>query len=461
MTSANRPVLESSELLGAMNHYPSFDIMLSTKTIRAFAFITGFFLQCNIITSSLGLPFLHITDALVVAGSPVLLMMCMSHLTKSSGWLLILFLCICLALTLLGFFQRGPGDAYTTILTFFYTVFMISFVYVLFRCDQLESFLWGLVIGASAAILLLHADAEMGRTLQRYGLSYPFNSELAKIKAQVLDNPSILQRLQKAGGIWDRGNEAGPTFGLASAAAAHLSLFYKRPRIFLVFLIIYLSSFPLTLNRSGLFAVLSVFALLILRSRRVIALLVAAFGIATLIIILNVSGVLTSLGFLEALNTRFIEDSGAGQNISERVLSTLAGANLAFQYPLGIGFSARANELLQAVGLRTPHNGFLATAYMSGLPFAVLAFASVIYVILHGCRINFVYFSAFCLLISYSFEELNYNPVFMAYVGIIIGYTHLSLDYRVFTGRLIRRIYYRGAEIVPDIDYKFTPGRHS
>ncbi|TGU53278.1 O-antigen ligase domain-containing protein, partial [Mesorhizobium sp. M2D.F.Ca.ET.148.01.1.1] len=68
----------------------------------------------------------------------------------------------------------------------------------------------------------------------------------------------LLLRLEKAGGIWPVGNTAGPAFALAGAAAAHLAERYKRPMLFGIFILVYLASFTLTLNRSGIFAVIAI-----------------------------------------------------------------------------------------------------------------------------------------------------------------------------------------------------------
>jgi len=103
-----------------------------------------------------------------------------------------------------------------------------------------------------------------------------------------------------------------------------------------------------------------------------------------------------------------------------------------FQHPLGIGFTARYEELVRIAKIGTPHNGFMATAYASGVGFCVMSAFAMFYAIFRKRKIGFFVYSAIGIIIGYQFEELNFNPVFMAHVGLALAYAAIDLDFRLF-----------------------------
>ncbi|MQB10236.1 hypothetical protein DXT96_10280 [Agrobacterium sp. ICMP 6402] len=101
-------------------------------------------------------------------------------------------------------------------------------------------------------------------------------------------------------------------------------------------------------------------------------------------------------------------------------------------HPLGVGFTARSQELSAISHSGTPHNGFLATAYASGIGFCFLSAFALVYAIFRKRKIGFFTYSAIGVIIGYQFEELNFNPVFMAHIGLALAYAFIDLDFRLF-----------------------------
>lgn len=111
-----------------------------------------------------------------------------------------------------------------------------------------------------------------------------------------------------------------------------------------------------------------------------------------------------------------------------------------FQHPLGIGFTARYEELVRIAKIGTPHNGFMATAYASGLGFCVMSAFALFYAIFRKRKVGFFVYSAIGIMIGYQFEELNFNPVFMAHVGLALAYAAIDLDFRLFLKNTMMRM---------------------
>ncbi|KAB0461471.1 hypothetical protein C9410_13945 [Rhizobium sp. SEMIA 439] len=111
-----------------------------------------------------------------------------------------------------------------------------------------------------------------------------------------------------------------------------------------------------------------------------------------------------------------------------------------FLHPLGIGFTARYEELARIAKIGTPHNGFMATAYASGLGFCMMSAFALFYAIFRKRKIGFFVYSAIGIIIGYQFEELNFNPVFMAHVGLALAYAAIDLDFRLFLKTTVMRM---------------------
>jgi len=141
----------------------------------------------------------------------------------------------------------------------------------------------------------------------------------------------------------------------------------------------------------------------------------------------------------DAISKRFIEDENATSNIFERLESLGYGIQVALNNPFGVGLMARVAEMKMFSNLGTPHNGFISTAFTAGILVCIFVVSSVAYIVFRFRKVRFFLYVAVTLTCGYLFEELDVNAVFMAWVGLLIGYTCLDLDYRLVRGRVILR----------------------
>lgn len=442
--STNMAASHQSPLPGfvlAMPLYPSKTIQVPGLFLAIFVFSIGFFIQCNVLTSNLGLRFLNITDMLVLMTLPVIALLYIRCLTPSIILLYLVPLTIFFALSAVFADERGEGEFYTTAMAYFYAVYFLFFAYMLFKENLLELFCWGIFAGFIAVTILLFLDIVIHDQLASLGLSFMFDETAVLAAAAKGELSPLLLRVEKAGGIWPVGNTAGPAFALAGAAVAYLAERQKRPALFAVFLLVYLASFTLTLNRSGIFAVLAIGVYFYIRNFSIKMLLSTYFGFALSALVIAAILPLGAFDFAEQIfSKRFLEDSNSSNNAQERWDTLTGGFQVMLRHPLGIGFTARYEELSRISRIGTPHNGFLATAYASGIGFGLLSAFALVYAILRKRKVGFFAYSAIAIVIVYQFEELNFNPVFMAYMGLVLAYTFIDLDFRFFLKNTMMRM---------------------
>jgi hypothetical protein len=425
----------------AMPLYPSKTIRVPGLFLAIFVFSIGFFIQCNVLTSNLGLRFLNITDMLVLMTLPVIALLYIRCLTPSIILLYLVPLTLFFVLSAVFADERGEGEFYTTAMAYFYAVYFLFFAYMLFKENLLELFCWGIFAGFIAVTILLFLDIVIHDQLASLGLSFMFDETAVLAAAAKGELSPLLLRVEKAGGIWPVGNTAGPAFALAGAAVAYLAERQKRPALFAVFLLVYLASFTLTLNRSGVFAVLAIGVYFYIRNFSIKMLLSTYFGFALSALVIAAVLPLGAFDFAEQIfSKRFLEDSNSSNNAQERWDTLTGGIQVMLHHPLGIGFAARYEELSRISRIGTPHNGFLATAYASGIGFGLLSAFALVYAILRKRKVGFFAYSAIGIVIVYQFEELNFNPVFMAYMGLVLGYTFIDLDFRFFLKNTMMRM---------------------
>lgn len=437
--ASRQPVLPGFVL--AMPLYPSKTINIPGIFLAIFVFSIGFFIQCNVLTSNLGLRFLNITDMLVLMMLPVIALLYVRCLTLSIILFYLLPLTILFALTTLFADSRGDGEFYTAAMTYFYAVYFLFFAYMLFKENLLELFCWGIFAGFIAVTILLFLDIVIHDQLASLGLSFMFDEAGVLELAAKGEITPLLLRVEKAGGIWPVGNTAGPAFALAGAAAAYVAERQKRPSLFAAFLLVYLASFTLTLNRSGVFAVLAIGLYFYIRNFSIKMLLSTYFGFALSALVIAAVLPLGAFDFAEqAFSKRFLEDSNSSNNLQERWETIVGGFQVMLQHPLGIGFAARYEELTQITRIGTPHNGFMATAYASGLGFCIMSAFALFYAVFRKRKVGFFAYSAIGVIIGYQFEELNFNPVFMAHVGLALAYAAIDLDFRLFLKNTVMRM---------------------
>ena len=427
-------------LVIAMPLYPSKIIDIPAAVLATFVFSIGFFIQCNIVTSNIGLRFLNISDMLVLMTLPAIILLYIRCLTPSIILLYLFPLTTLFGLTALFADARGDGEFYPTALTYFYAVYFLFFIYMVLKENLLALFCCGSFAGFIAVTILLFLDVTIHDRLATLGLSFQFDEAAVLEAAAKGEMSAMFLRIEKAGGIWSAGNMAGPAFALAGAAAAYLAERYRRPFVFAIFLAIYLASFTLTLNRSGVFAVLAIGAYYYLRNFSIRMLFSTYFGVAFSALVIAAVLPFGALNFVEqAFSKRFLEDDRSTDNAHERWTTITGGFEVMLNHPLGIGFSARDQELSGISGIGTPHNGFLATAYTSGIGFCLLSAFALVYTIFRTRKVGFFAYSAIGVVVGYQFEELNSNPVFMAHVGMALAYAFTDLDFRLFLKNAVMR----------------------
>ncbi|EGP55119.1 O-antigen ligase family protein [Agrobacterium tumefaciens] len=417
----------------AMPFYPSKTVNVPGRFLSVFVFSIGFFIQCNVATSNVGLRFLNITDMLVLLTLPAIALLYIRSLTPSIILFYLLPLTVFFALSTLFADDRGDGEFYTTAMTYFYAVYFLFFAYMMFKENLLDIFCWGIFAGFIAVAILLFLDIIIHDQLASVGLSFMFDEAGVRETAAKGEFNPLLLRFEKPGGIWPVGNTAGPAFALASAAAAYIAERRRRPALFAVFLVVYLASFTLTLNRSGVFAVLAIGLYFYIRNFSIRMLLSTYFGLALSALVIAAVLPLGAFDFAEqAFSKRFFEDNNSSNNVQERWTTITGGFQVMLNHPLGIGFASRISELSKITTIGTPHNGFLATAYASGIGFCILSAFATIYAVFRKRKVSFFAYSAVGVIIGYQFEELNFNPVFMAHVGLALAYAFIDLDFRLF-----------------------------
>ncbi|TQN61858.1 O-antigen ligase domain-containing protein [Agrobacterium tumefaciens] len=425
----------------AMPLYPSKTVNVPGLILTIFVFLIGFFIQCNVATTNIGLRFLNITDMLVLMTLPVIALLYIRSLTPSIILFYLLPLTAFFVLSTLFADDRGDGEFYTTAMTYFYAVYFLFFAYMLFKENLLDIFCWGMFAGFIVVTILLFLDIVIHDQLAVVGLSFMFDEASVREAAAKGEFNPLLLRFEKPGGIWPVGNTAGPAFALASAAAAYLAERRRRPALFAIFLIVYLASFTLTLNRSGVFAVLAIGIYFYIRNFSIRMLLSTYFGFALSALVIAAVLPLGAFDFAEqAFSKRFFEDSNSSNNVQERWMTITGGFQVMVNHPLGIGFASRISELSKITTVGTPHNGFLATAFASGIGFCLLTAFALVYAVFRKRKISFFAYSAIGVIVGYQFEELNFNPVFMAHVGLALAYAFIDLDFRLFLKNTITRM---------------------
>lgn len=427
MRIAQRPFVSTNNA-HAMGR-PARDRWFSTRGPIWLAATIGLLLQLNIIPAAFGSRFLHITDPIMLVGAPLLATIFTRGWMRIAGLACFIPLLCWLMLVLAYSWSQGDLDIYQRILIYCYALCGSFFVLHTTRRPLLEPFCMGTIVGAVFSILLLILDSMAALPLAKFGLALEFDREAVLDHMARGEAVGNALRIAKAGGLWAAGNEAGPALALAAPAVAYLCERRKALWPYILFLTIYLAGFAFTQNRSGLFAVLIVGAILFLRLRSFRKLVAAIFVIPIVAaLLLGLSATAGLAGFDQVVATRFTEDSHAEENVSERMRSTVVGLQLAITYPLGISYESRVAKMRMDSGVATPHNGFIILSFNSGILFSLFLIFSTAYAIIFS-RNHEIYFKYVAVSFSFCmfFEELHINPIFMFYFGIIMGFPMLSI----------------------------------
>jgi hypothetical protein len=379
------------------------------------AFAFGFFLQFDIMTSTFGLPFLRITDALMFLFLPCLLIVVGINKAVRDGLFYFVVLFVVVGACLLFKTAVDEGDIYMTLILLLTSVFTFFFVEA---ADErvLVWFATGTLLGLmpSLAVLFLQAGGNSG--LAGIGLGVPVDQMGSKAE---------LFASVKPGGMWVHGNEAGHVYAVAMASALYLAVRFRRPLIYIAFYAVLIASFSVTLNRGGLIAPTIALAYCYVRMGRfflyVQSAAIVAIGLVVIVTLPNFPGLDT---FSDTIEARFFEDSNADNNITERVVSNIAGFQVALENPFGIGYKQRISMMAERTihGVVSIHNGFLSQAYQSGIFVSFFYVLSCIYLFLNRRSVSpfYVIMSLFTAT-SMMFEELSINQLFIFSVALTIA----------------------------------------
>ena len=377
------------------------------------AFAFGFFLQFNIMTSTLGLPFMRITDGLMFLFVPCLFVVVgMSKVVRDGlFYFVVLFAIVGTSLLFKTAVERG--DTYLTLIFLLTSVFAFFFVEIAEDEAFIVYFAAGTVLGLIPSVAVLFAQASGNAGLAEIGLGVPTNDK---------SSLAVLFAKTKWGGLWDHGNEAGHVYGVATASALYLALKFRKPTIYLAVYALLVATFSVTLNRAGLIAPTMALLYCYIRMGHVFLFLKTAVIVVVSIVAL---ASLSNAPGLDVLNStieaRFVEDSHAETNVAERLMSNIEGAKVALENPFGIGFQERISIMIQRTtdGIISIHNGFLSLAYQSGLFVSLFYVLSCTYLFVHRRSVSPFYVMMFMFTAtSMFFEELSINQFFIFSVAL-------------------------------------------
>jgi len=378
------------------------------------AFLLGFVLQFNPLSSTYGLPFLRLSDALMFVAAFFFFWRLRKDEVVPIG-LRVAALGALIVLSIL--FKAYPldGDTYFSLMLLASFLVAVMFVTLENREPRLVTALaTGILIGMilSTVVLLLRAA---GVDLTSFGLGV------------TLANVGFVADLARAkpGGLWAQGNEAGHVYAVAGAAALYLSYRFKKPSVYGLYYMLFLATFVVTLNRGGVIAPtigLAVAYVTAGKGRLLVRMFLAAAGVITIL------AVISWLPMFEELRTafaaRFEGDSNLAHNISDRVNALAGGLQVALRNPFGIGFFERGREIISVtqVASGSPHNAILSLSYQAGLGVMILYVMALALVIMRRKeKASFATLVAFFALPSMFFEELTLNPNFLFAVALTIA----------------------------------------
>ncbi|GJD43031.1 hypothetical protein AFCDBAGC_0873 [Methylobacterium cerastii] len=373
----------------------------------------GFALQFNVMTSTFGLPFLRLSDALPFLTIPYFLLRPRILSTLLARALPIGVVVLLLVASLVAKADVQQGDLYLTLVLLLYFVQATQLVILLREPAAADSFAVGTLLGFAGSLLVLVA-ASAGIELTAVGLAVPTDG---------LEPEFVLFMKDKLGGLWTAGNETGHVFALAGAAAAYLWYRTGRSAIYVAYFAGLLVSFPLTNNRAGLILPAIVLGLILRKSVSVYAVLSGAAVVCGLVMLFSATGYAPVPEQLQsAIEKRFVADSHADSNILERLDSTAAGLQLAATHPLGLGNVAKENQLLMMAGVGTPHNAVVTLALQSGVLVALAFLVGTVRIVLSPQRFGpLVFYTVLFMVPSLMFEELSINPVFLFGFALVLA----------------------------------------
>jgi hypothetical protein len=306
--------------------------------------------------------------------------------------------------------EVAAGDKYFTLVFLLNSVFAFYLAYIASENEQvLVYFSVGTLLGLIPSLMVLFLQAGGNSSLASIGLG---------VRPEDLPERAAVLVTIKLGGLWTHGNEAGHVYAVAAASALYLTIKYHRPMIYFAAYAALVASFAVTLNRAGLIVPTIAFAYCFIRLGDYFLYVKSALvTVVAVVVLVSSTNLLSGLDtFYDSFESRFLEDSHADANVSERLMSNAAGFQIALENPFGIGIDERISQMLQRAsnGVISIHNGYLSLAYQSSIFVPLLYLLSGIYLVVQRRKVSTFYVVTFLFTAgSMLFEELSINQVFI------------------------------------------------
>jgi hypothetical protein len=323
------------------------------------------------------------------------------------------------------------SDPQTTILAYRYMLYSLAALYVVVITSEtspLEWFCWGLIIGlvATIPIFVLQDSAYAGKLIEwgvtpRYAQTLFYGAEGGFLRYS---------------GLSGHPNEAGHVAALSAAAGAYFALARKKNLPLIITAIGVVAVFYYTRNRGGLFVGGAILALS----------LILAQGRATFVRFAVTAAVIAMLGIValqvDFIASRFGDDAVVANNLSERLMSTLAGFNILLSHPLGLPIDEFSSYVFsETSAVSTPHNGFI---FFGGV-FGLLALLVLVYVCGASLRVRIegdIFYAFFALQVALSllFEQLPATCSYEFAICLLFAHEYIRTPIGLaFTLRVARR----------------------
>ncbi len=120
--------------------------------------------------------------------------------------------------------------------------------------------------------------------------------------------------------------------------------------------------------------------------------------------------------------SRFLDDPTLASNFTDRLNSTLAGAQMMLKYPFGVPIAGFQTLMAEETGISTPHDGFVYFSAIFGLlPFAIVIAAFSVNFRIRGNEDVFFAFFTMQICFSFLFEQLPANCSYTIALCIILA----------------------------------------
>jgi len=383
---------------------------------KALAFVFGFCIEFNILIGgggdgalALGNYGFRITDFLSIAA---IVFLGFHMLVRRSLIILVLFGLVVAAIISFRLFDPFFWiEPHTEIMVGRYVSYGFAGLYVALLLSDTRAvnlFCSGLIAGLLATVpIFVLQNFNFSSTLVDLGLTSALNQIF------LLGGNGI----SRYTALWGHPNEASHVAALASAASAYFVVVHRRFLPSVLVAVGLAITFYYTRTRAGLFAGGATLGISLLFSgqRRIgiVRPMVVASALAIGAIMLSQFDIFAS---------RFLDDPMIVSNYTDRLNTTLAGAEMVLTYPFGVPIAEFQTLMAEQTGISTPHNGFIYFAAIFGLlPLAILIAAFLVNFRVRGNADVFFAFFTMQVCFSFLFEQLPASCSYTFAVCIILA----------------------------------------